>query len=109
MLHRFAELFSVLRTNKSVHRSAVAAKRPKVFRLVLEELESRLVPSSVPLHVVGTQLQDPAGNGARTSHAEPLNSSRFSSKSKSRRVSLRMDLTGRPSLREAKEVRTCSA
>jgi hypothetical protein len=31
-------------------------------RLALEILEDRLVPSSVPLHVVGNELQDPAGN-----------------------------------------------
>jgi hypothetical protein len=58
----FAKLFSVLHRSKSAARSTVASKRPGTFRPGVEDLETRLAPSSVPLHVVGTQLQDPAGN-----------------------------------------------
>jgi hypothetical protein len=61
MLRRFSRLFSVLRGNQSATRSA-AARRPGGFRPALEEFEARLVPSSVPLHVAGNQLADPANN-----------------------------------------------
>src|SRR5262249_41629105 len=62
MLRSLSSLFSVIRRNKSATRSAAAAKRPKTFRPGLEGLETRLVPSSVPLHVVGNHLADPANN-----------------------------------------------
>jgi hypothetical protein len=62
MLRRFANLFSAIRGNKTGSRRAVAAKRQPSFRLGVEDLEDRLVMSSAPLHVVGNQLQDPAGN-----------------------------------------------
>ena len=61
MLHSFSRLFSAFRRTKSVT-PAVASKRPLAFRLGLEELEPRLVPSSVPLHVAGNLLMDPANN-----------------------------------------------
>jgi hypothetical protein len=37
-------------------------RQPTRARLQLESLEGRLVPSSVPMHVAGSQLLDPAGN-----------------------------------------------
>ena len=62
MLRSFSRLFSVLRANRSANHSAVATRRPGSFRPGLEEFEARLVPSSVPLHVAGNQLADPANN-----------------------------------------------
>jgi hypothetical protein len=57
-----SRLFSVVRRNKYGAFSSVASNRSKTFRPSLEGLESRLVPSSLPLHVVGNQLKDPANN-----------------------------------------------
>jgi hypothetical protein len=62
LLSRITGQGPAFRPNKSGRRLAAAAKRPGTFRASLEELESRLVPSTVPLHVAGNQLQDPAGN-----------------------------------------------
>jgi hypothetical protein len=62
MLRHFSSLFSANRRNPSASRAAVAAKRPRTFRPGLEDLETRLVPSSVPLHVAGNQLEDSANN-----------------------------------------------
>jgi hypothetical protein len=62
MLQRLSSLFALTRKNKSRTRAAVATKRPAKFRPELEEFEPRLVPSSVPLHVAGNQLKDPANN-----------------------------------------------
>lgn len=50
----FRHFFSLGRKARSL--SSVAATRPKSFRPALDELETRLVPSSVPLHVLGNQL-----------------------------------------------------
>jgi hypothetical protein len=62
MVRSFSNLFSVLRIAKSGTRSASASKGLQDFRPSLESLEIRLVPSSLPLHVVGNQLKDPANN-----------------------------------------------
>lgn len=62
MSHSFSNPFSALRGNKSGTRSAVASQQPRGFLPGLECLEDRKVPSSVPLHVVGNQLRDPANN-----------------------------------------------
>src|SRR5947209_640327 len=55
MFRRFFNLFSATRPGAQ-------AMRRRTFRPALEGLETRLVPASVPLHVAGNQLQDPAGN-----------------------------------------------
>src|SRR5438270_2577820 len=59
-------LFSTLRSafggRKPPRRSATHAIRPYARRPGLESLEGRLVPTSVPLHAAGNQLQDTAGN-----------------------------------------------
>jgi hypothetical protein len=62
MLRSFRSLFSFPGKRKSANRAAHASKRSRTFRPGLEGLETRLVPSSVPLHVVGNQLKDPANN-----------------------------------------------
>src|SRR5262245_25723654 len=61
MLRSVSGLVSVLRRTMSSTRSA-SRKRPQYFRPGLEGLDARLVPSSVPLHVEGTRLVDPANN-----------------------------------------------
>src|SRR5262245_21908091 len=61
MLGSISGLFSTLWRNKSGTRS-VAPKPPQHFRPALEGLDARLVPSSVPLHVAGNRLVDPANN-----------------------------------------------
>src|SRR5437588_71718 len=62
MLRRFSTLFCAIRRNKLGTRPASASKRSTTFRPQLEGLETRLVPSSVPLHVAQNQLHDPADN-----------------------------------------------
>ena len=56
MLRRITSLFSVRHGNKSRTRPATAPKRPQTFRPGLEALETRVTPSSVPLHVAGNRL-----------------------------------------------------
>ncbi len=60
MLRRVSSLFSALRTHPAGTRPARAPQRPAKFRPGLEALETRLTPSSVPLHVAGNQLRDAA-------------------------------------------------
>jgi hypothetical protein len=56
MLRSLSRLFTVHRVQ------GAAPRRPRTFLPGLEEFESRLVPSSVPLYVAGNQLADPANN-----------------------------------------------
>jgi hypothetical protein len=62
MIRRFFKLFSAAYKTSSGNRSAVARKRKLPCRLGLDELETRLVPSTLPLRVVGNQLQDSLGH-----------------------------------------------
>lgn len=62
MLRHFSRLSSVLRRNKVNTPSSIVSRKPGTFRPDLEEFETRLVPSSVPLHVAGNQLKDPANH-----------------------------------------------
>jgi hypothetical protein len=61
MLGRLFNLYSAL-TRKTRGGRPSARRAQKSFTPGLEEFESRLVPSSVPLHVAGAQLVDPNGN-----------------------------------------------
>src|SRR4051794_17709493 len=62
MCGRLLSLFSVTRRNKQGKRPARKLVCCKPFRPSIEELETRLVPSSLPLHVAGNQLQDSVGH-----------------------------------------------
>src|SRR5947209_7225615 len=61
MLRRLVHHLSAIRRLPSGHHFA-EPRRQGAFRPSLEPLESRLVPSSVPLHVAGNHLKDPANN-----------------------------------------------
>ena len=58
MFRSLSNRFSARRRSQPGDRPAAASKRAFSFRPWLEELESRVVPSTVPLHVVGNQLKD---------------------------------------------------
>jgi hypothetical protein len=62
MFRRLMNALLATRTTSSGARAAGQPNRRNVRRPALERLEDRLVPSSVPLHVAGNQLEDPAGN-----------------------------------------------
>ena len=55
-------LLSIFGKNQIGSRPARSSRWPQGFRPTLDQLEDRLVPSSVPLHVAGNQLQDSAGH-----------------------------------------------
>jgi hypothetical protein len=57
MLRNFLGLFAAARKT-----SGTRPVRKPTFRPTFDELETRLVPSTVPLHAAGTQLVDPNGN-----------------------------------------------
>ncbi len=57
-----SKLVSVFGSSKPGRRSVGPAQRLNGFRPSLEGLEDRLVPSSLPLHAAGNQLQDSAGH-----------------------------------------------
>ena len=62
MFSHFSSLFLAIIRNTSGRRRGVESKRRYTFRPGLENLETRLVLSTVPLHVMGNQLADPANN-----------------------------------------------
>ncbi len=62
MFRRLINAISAIRQTRTSARYTAKAKRREGRRPTLENLEDRLVPSSAPLYVAGTQLQDPAGH-----------------------------------------------
>jgi hypothetical protein len=56
MSRAFLSLFLLGRSRRTGRRAGSASKRPSALRPAIEELESRLVPSSAQLQVLGNQL-----------------------------------------------------
>ena len=62
MFTNFSNPLSTVCKNKSRSHAAAAPRRLRGFSPWLEQFEARVVPSSVPLHVAGNVLADPANN-----------------------------------------------